>query len=64
MIVRLRHPKREEEISGPCTVRQLLETLSIVPESVLVIRDNELLLSTDRLEDSDVVELRPVVSGG
>jgi len=64
MKVLLRHPRREEEIEGPLTVRQLLEKMSIVPESVLVIRGSELLLSTDRLEESDVVELRPVISGG
>ena len=64
MKVLLRHPRREKEIEGPLTVRQLLEKMSIVPESVLVIRGSELLLSTDRLEESDVVELRPVISGG
>ncbi len=64
MKVLLRHPRREEDIQGPLTVRQLLEKLSILPESVLVIRGNELLLSTDRLDNTDEIELRPVISGG
>ncbi|MDH5373303.1 MAG: MoaD/ThiS family protein [Acidimicrobiia bacterium] len=64
MKILLRHPRREQEVQGPSTVRQLLEKLSIVPESVLVIRGSELLLSTDRLEDADEVEIRPVISGG
>jgi len=64
MKVLLRHPRREEELQGPLTVGQLLEKLSILPESVLVIRHSELLLSTDRLDDADEIELRPVISGG
>ena len=62
--VLLRHPRREQEVPGPSTVRQLLENLAILPESVLVIRESELLLSTDRLEDADEIEIRPVISGG
>jgi sulfur carrier protein len=45
-------------------VRELLARLEIVPESVLVIRGNELLTRSDRLEDGDTIELRPVISGG
>ena len=64
MKVLLRHPRREKEIHGPSTVKQLLPKMSILPESVLVIRGNELLLSSDQLEDGDEIELRPVISGG
>ena len=64
MKVLLRHPRREKEIHGPSTVKQLLQKMSILPESVLVIRGNELLLSSDQLEDDDEIELRPVISGG
>ena len=34
------------------------------PESVLVIRDDELVTHDARLADDDVVEIRPVISGG
>ncbi len=43
---------------------QLLKHLDVVSESVLVIRGNELLTTEDTLEPDDVIELRPVISGG
>lgn len=64
MKVVLRNPTREVEVDAPGTVAQVLESLDIIPESVLVIREGELLLKTDRLGADDVVELRPVISGG
>ncbi len=64
MKVILRHPKREVVVEGPSSVRELLEHLSIVPESVLVIRGDELLTRSDRVDAEDTIELRPVISGG
>jgi len=60
----LRHPRREVEVDGPKTVRGLLEHLDIVPESVLVIRGNDLLTRDRSLSSDDTIELRPVISGG
>ena len=34
------------------------------PDAVLVIRDRELLTREDVVEPGDVVEVRPVISGG
>ena len=64
MKVLLRNPRRELEIAGPMTVQKLLGELDIVAESVLVIRNDELVTRDARLADSDNVEIRPVVSGG
>ena len=64
MRVVLRNPRREVELTGARSVTEVLEQLDIVPEAVLVIRDGELLLKTDRVEEEDVIELRPVISGG
>lgn len=64
MKVILRQPRREIEVDGPGRVDELLRRLDIVSESVLVIRGGELLTVEDRLEPDDVVELRPVISGG
>ena len=64
MKVLLRHPTREVDVAGPTTVRALLEELGILPESVLVIRDGELLMRSDHLRADDRLELRPVISGG
>ena len=64
MRVILRNPRREVEVAGEASVSELLARLDIVPEAVLVIRDGELLLKTDRVAEADVIELRPVISGG
>ena len=64
MKVRLRNPDRVVEVTGPRAVSTLLRELEIVPESVLVIRDSTLLTRDEALEDSDDIEIRPVLSGG
>jgi sulfur carrier protein len=64
MKVLLRNPRRELEVPAPRNVEQLLRTLDVVPESVLVIRNDTLATRDERLTDDDVVEIRPVVSGG
>jgi sulfur carrier protein len=64
MKVVLRNPRRELDIEGATTVNALLARLEIVAESVLVIRNDELVTRDARLVPTDVVELRPVVSGG
>ena len=64
MKVRLRNPDREVEIDGACTVHDLLLELGVQPDTVLVIRAGELVTRQDRLQDQDVIEIRPVISGG
>jgi sulfur carrier protein ThiS len=64
MLVILRNPRRELEIAAPANVGQLLRELEILQESVLVIRNDTLATHDERLVDSDVVEIRPVLSGG
>ncbi|MBT8246542.1 MAG: MoaD/ThiS family protein [Acidimicrobiia bacterium] len=64
MKVVLRNPRRELEIEGDASVKDVLKRLDIIPETVLVIRDGELLLKTDLVTDADTIELRPVISGG
>jgi sulfur carrier protein len=60
----LRNPRRELDIEGDASVKDVLRRLDIIPETVLVIREGELLLKTDPVADSDTIELRPVISGG
>jgi sulfur carrier protein len=64
MRVVLRNPKRELDVPAPATVGQLLRDLDVVQESVLVIRNDTLATHDEPLDDSDVVEIRPVLSGG
>jgi sulfur carrier protein len=46
------------------TVAKLLGQLDLNRESVLVIRGDTLVPGDVVLEDADVVEIRPVISGG
>jgi len=62
--VLLRNPRRELEVAGPCTVETLLRQLDINAESVLVIRNDELVTRQAQLADTDQIEIRPVISGG
>lgn len=64
MKVILRQPRREIEMEGVARVADVLRKLDLVAESVLVIRGDELLTSDITLADDDVIELRPVISGG
>ena len=64
MRVRLRNPDREVVLEGPRRVRDVLSELGVDPDTVLVIRERELVTREDRLEDADVIEVRPVISGG
>jgi sulfur carrier protein len=62
--VLLRNPKRELDIDGPVTVHALLNHLELDRDSVLVIRGGTLIPGDATLADDDVVEIRPVISGG
>jgi sulfur carrier protein len=64
MKVKLRNPDRIVDVTGPRTVSALLAELKIVPEAVLVIRDSTLLTRDESLSEEDVLEVRPVLSGG
>jgi uncharacterized protein (TIGR00269 family) len=52
------------ELHDARTVRELLRRLDINPETVLVIRGQDLLTREEELADPDEVEIRPVISGG
>lgn len=64
MKVILRNPRREIAVDGKRRVKDLLVELDILPSTVLVIRDNELLTSDAVVGGDDVLEVRPVISGG
>ena len=64
MKVKLRNPDRELEVVGNRKVHDVLLELAIDPDTVLVIRDRELLTREDRVGEDDLLEIRPVISGG
>ena len=64
MKVRLRNPDREVDVPGGRPVRDVLAELGVDPDTVLVIRDRELVTREVLLSEADEVEVRPVISGG
>ena len=60
----LRNPRREVELDGVRRVSDLFKRLELVSESYLAIRQGELLTTEETVSDEDVIELRPVISGG
>ena len=64
MKIFLSHPTREVEIKGPKRVTDIFRELNLIPEAFLVIRNDTLMTEDEMLGDGDVIEVRPVISGG
>jgi sulfur carrier protein len=62
--VLMRNPSREIEMTGRRRVNALLDELGLNRESHLVIRNSTLVPGDAELSADDVVEIRPVISGG
>lgn len=62
--MKLRNPDRELDVAGGRAVRDVLAELGVNPDTVLVIRDRELVTREVLLAETDEVEVRPVISGG
>jgi sulfur carrier protein ThiS len=59
----LRNPRRTIELAGARTVIALLDELGLNRESHLI-RNGTLVPGDTRLDDTDSVEIRPVIAGG
>lgn len=46
------------------SVQQLLKQLNLNPETVLVVRNNEVITEKESLHDKEVLEILSVISGG
>ena len=64
MKVTLRNPDRAVDLPGGRPIREVLDELGVNADTVLVIRDGELVTRHDHVGDDDEVEVRPVISGG
>lgn len=64
MRVLLPNPRREVEFDGPLRVHALLARLEIHRDTVLVIRNRTIVPGDELLDPDDLVEIRPVISGG
>ncbi len=63
-MIKIKYRKQEWELDGEFSVRQAIEELGLDPESVLIVRDGELIVEDTRLLDGDEIRLLAVISGG
>jgi sulfur carrier protein len=62
--MRVIHRDKEWELEGRMTVRQVVEKVGLIPETVLAVRDGKLLTEDTMLGPDDEVRLVAVISGG
>lgn len=46
------------------TVQEFLQQIKVNPETVIVVRNNEVITEQETLHDNDKIELLSVISGG
>ncbi len=63
-MIKLKYRKQEWELEGKYSVREAVKTVGLNPESVLAVRNGELITEDTRLNDGDEVRLVAVISGG
>ncbi len=56
--------KESMEIANEMTIKEILETMDISSETVLVKRNNEIVIEEEILENGDVIEVIRVIFGG
>lgn len=64
MRVILRRNNEVKEMEGDLKVSEILKILNINPETVLVIRGEEILTPDKIVKNDEEVEIIPVISGG
>ena len=63
-MIKIKYRKQEWELEGKFTVRQAVEKVGLNLESVLAVRDGELVVEDTKLRDGDEIRLVAVISGG
>ena len=64
MVAHLKLRKERYEIRSGMTVRDALIKLDIPPDSVIPVKDGELMTDDELLEEGDQIRLIAVISGG
>jgi sulfur carrier protein len=62
--MRVTYRERHWSFDETMTVTQLLSRIAVLPESVLVIRNGQLVTEDQVLKPQDVVKVVAVISGG
>ena len=63
-MIKLIYRKQEWELESNLSVRQAIEAVGLNPQSVLAVRDGELITEDTPLSDGDEIRLVAVISGG
>jgi len=63
-MVKVTFRDKEWEVRGNMTVRRIITKLGLNPETVLAVRDGELINDGTKLGESDEIKLIAVISGG
>ena len=63
-MVKLILRNKEYEVKTGMTLLSALLKCNIVPESVIAMRDGEMILEDEILKDGEVIKLVSVISGG
>jgi sulfur carrier protein ThiS len=52
------------ELNGINNIKELLDNLKINPSTVLTVKNNEIVLEDESLQDNDEIKILSVISGG
>ena len=64
MKVFIEKDNKEIQFDRSCTGKELLQELGINPTTVLLIRNDEAVLSDEPLSETDEIKILSVISGG
>lgn len=64
MKVILRREKEIREIKGDHKVSEILKILNLNPETVIIVKGEEILTPDKIVKDDEEIEIIPVISGG
>ncbi|RMG50721.1 MAG: thiamine biosynthesis protein ThiS [Acidobacteria bacterium] len=62
--MKVRYGDKEYEFDRRMPARKLLEELNILPETVVVVKNDEIVTEDEMLDVGDEIELVRVISGG
>ena len=56
--------EKKHEVKPGSTLMDSLKKINILPESVIAVKDGEMILQDEILKEGDVIKLVSVISGG
>jgi sulfur carrier protein len=62
--MKITYRDQEWELQGQRRVREVIEEVGLIPETVLAVRDGKLITKDTILSEGDAIKLVAVISGG